>query len=201
MVFFLKIFLVRHGQSYANRNNIFAGHYNSPLTMLGKRQAKRIGCFLAKKNIEAVFCSDLKRAFSTAKIIAGQFSKKPQMFKKRELREMKFGLWEAKKAHVFTGTMGLLEKKWRKDHFHFTPPGGENYCKLESRVKPVLRKILNSGFENILIVSHYGPTRIIPKILFGWNEKKTMVLKVPNNSVFEILFENSQPKKFRQRFF
>ena len=62
-----RIILVRHGQSEANANFIFAGHSDFPLTEFGHAQAKLVAEYLAKnEKIDAIYSSDLKRAYYTA---------------------------------------------------------------------------------------------------------------------------------------
>ena len=60
------ILLLRHGESEANINKIFAGNTDAPLTERGLNQAKITALYLKDKNISAVYSSDLSRAYCTA---------------------------------------------------------------------------------------------------------------------------------------
>ena len=61
-----RIILVRHGQSVANANLIFAGHSDFDLTDFGRAQAELLAKHLHKnEKIDAIYSSDLKRAYNT----------------------------------------------------------------------------------------------------------------------------------------
>ena len=64
------LYFVRHGQSQANVDRVFAGQNSSPLTELGKKQAKLAGQHAMSLNIDHIIASPLKRAHDTALIIA-----------------------------------------------------------------------------------------------------------------------------------
>lgn len=111
-----KLYLVRHGQSLHNVNNIVSGqHGDPPLTDHGREQARHAKENLASVTIDVVYSSDLQRARETAEIIIGrQISKDNQL---AELRERYFGKLEGvhstefEKLHV--RTLGLPdEQRW-----------------------------------------------------------------------------------------
>ncbi len=71
------IYLIRHGQAVSNINydkppkfHTQWGEKESPLTPLGKEQARKRSAELKNIHFDAVFSSDLVRAFQTAEIIA-----------------------------------------------------------------------------------------------------------------------------------
>ena len=65
------VLLVRHGHSEANLLKLFAGHKDYVLTELGHEQGKKVAQYLQKiYHVDAVYSSDLSRAFQTAEHIA-----------------------------------------------------------------------------------------------------------------------------------
>ena len=81
-----RLILIRHGESIANAKGIRQGQkIDTPLTTLGKIQAKKIAERLKEENITKIFSSDLKRAHHTAKEISKKLGKKILLDKK--LRE------------------------------------------------------------------------------------------------------------------
>jgi len=56
------------------------------ITNLGKEQARALGQFLADKDIEALYSSDLPRALRTAEVVSKVLNLKPKILK--ELREI-----------------------------------------------------------------------------------------------------------------
>lgn len=61
---------MRHGESQANVDRIFAGQFDTPLTTRGREQAKLAAQHAKGLNIDHIISSPLSRAHDTAKIIA-----------------------------------------------------------------------------------------------------------------------------------
>jgi alpha-ribazole phosphatase len=154
------IYLVRHGtvQSPADPKR-FIGHLDLPLNAQGRRQAEGLADALRDAPLSAVFCSDLKRSFETAEIIAKPHGISCVAW--RDLREISLGRWE-----------GLSFDEVRERHpeefhargldiIHYRPPEGESFMDCASRVMPSFYEILNSTRGNILIAGHAGVNRII----------------------------------------
>ena len=65
------LLLVRHGESEANKEQIFGGHFNAPLIENGVIQAETTAKYIKENyNVHKVYASDLKRAFVTGSCIA-----------------------------------------------------------------------------------------------------------------------------------
>ena len=64
------IFLVRHGETVDNANNIMQGQTQGCLNERGREQARQVAERLASEQIDAVVASDLRRAVQTAEVIA-----------------------------------------------------------------------------------------------------------------------------------
>lgn len=85
-----RIYVVRHGQTTHNRDNIISGHDDDPeLTEQGIAQAQETRDKLAHISFDEVYSSDLQRAVKTAEIIAGKPVHESRQV--RGLRERKFG--------------------------------------------------------------------------------------------------------------
>lgn len=64
----MKIILVRHGESEANKG--LTEHEDSPLTKKGRIQAEHVGRSLKRQKISAIYTSNLSRAKETGEIIS-----------------------------------------------------------------------------------------------------------------------------------
>ena len=64
------LYLVRHGETVDNVNQIMQGQTQGQLTENGIRQAQEVRDHLASEDFSAIISSDLKRSVDTAKIIA-----------------------------------------------------------------------------------------------------------------------------------
>ena len=90
-----RLILIRHGQSEANLTRRFAGHFNAPLTELGRSQAEKSAEYVAENyKVSKVYASDLARAFDTGLAIAQ--SHNIPIYKTQQLREIFAGDWEGK---------------------------------------------------------------------------------------------------------
>ena len=64
------LYLVRHGETVDNVNQIMQGQTQGQLTENGIRQAQEVRDKMAAEDFAAIIASDLKRSVDTAKIIA-----------------------------------------------------------------------------------------------------------------------------------
>ena len=90
-----KLYLVRHGQTLFNELHMTQGWCDSPLTELGKKQAKEAGRSLRNVDFSAVYTSTSERTSDTAELITD----KPYT-RLKALKEIYFGLYEGKKISI-----------------------------------------------------------------------------------------------------
>jgi 2,3-bisphosphoglycerate-dependent phosphoglycerate mutase len=87
-------YLVRHGESIANKNLVLSGVYDHPLTDTGRAQARQAGLKLNGTPITQVFSSVLCRAIETAEIILAQANIVPvSWIRDARLNERDFGIY------------------------------------------------------------------------------------------------------------
>ena len=68
------LLLIRHGESIANVDGRFAGHLDIPLSETGYVQADITAHYIhSHYTVDAVYASDLLRAFHTGKAVADAF--------------------------------------------------------------------------------------------------------------------------------
>ena len=83
-----RIFLIRHGETSANSELRYQGQIDTPLNNLGLQQAKQLAQDLKNVPLSKIYTSDLKRAYTTAQIIAKPHHIKIKKFPK--LRERNY---------------------------------------------------------------------------------------------------------------
>lgn len=91
-------YLIRHGETYANKLNIMQGTLNSEITKLtirGQREASKYKNLLQEYEIDKVFTSPLARAIATSQIIC-QSNNMPFSIDSR-LSEISYGNWNGQK--------------------------------------------------------------------------------------------------------
>jgi broad specificity phosphatase PhoE len=64
------LYFIRHGLSEMNKQGVWSGTSETPLSAEGRKQAKQAGKQAKNLHIDYIVCSPLSRALDTAKIIA-----------------------------------------------------------------------------------------------------------------------------------
>ena len=133
------LFVVRHGATRANEDDVDAGSLDFPLAKKGKKEVAFIARSLSHLDIDGVYSSPVHRAVQTAKILA-----KPHGLKPRLLDD----LIEAKLKPNFVGKPG-------RHHILESPEAfQETYDELQERVLRAVSKIQAEVKTNAIMVSH-----------------------------------------------
>ncbi len=156
-----KLILIRHGQSMANLEHIFAGAYDVELSTLGRQQAEKTAEYIAENYIvDKVYSSDLKRAFETGKCVADRLN--IEIVPEQGLREIFAGSWEGKRFDELEKEFAEKYNIWRNDIGNAVTNNGESVRDLSVRVSAALEKIAceNDG-KTIVIATHATPIRVM----------------------------------------
>ena len=133
------LFVVRHGETPANQEEIDAGSLDYPLDKKGVKEVAYIAKTLAKCKISAVYCSPVFRAVQTAKILA-----RPHKLKVKILED----LTEAKLKPKFVGRSG-------RHHILTTPEAfEETYEEVQQRMLRAVNFIRKEQSGNVIAVAH-----------------------------------------------
>ena len=153
------ILLVRHGESEGNVLNVFTGHRAYPLTPMGHRQAAITAQYIKEHYaVDAVYSSDLPRAFQTAEHIALQYEL--PIVTDPALRELYGGQWENRDFSELPDQYPQDFSVWSNDTIHARCTGGESVLELTARVVTGIRKIAEKHpGKTLVMVSHATPIR------------------------------------------
>lgn len=130
------VYLVRHAPTKLSAKASL-GWLNEPLSGEGRKEAKKIGDFMASRSIERVLSSDLKRATQTAKQVAHRTGA-PLLQRDRVWRAWSLGEFEGRESDEFKAVQDGLVKNL-PDH---PLPGGESFQSFAGRFLPALRGVL-----------------------------------------------------------
>lgn len=140
----MRLFLIRHGESQANIDRVYAGHVDTPLTACGCDQAKAIRPILEKIPFDRVYTSDLRRAWDTQKNALPNAVCMPTDL----LREFD------------VGNLAGQSFVWHKDKIamdrDYTPYGGENVDMVCTRLGCFLDMLEEDPCENVAAFTHHG---------------------------------------------
>lgn len=143
-----RVLLTRHGQSEWNAEGRWQGQADPPLSELGRRQA--LHAARAIGTVDAIHCSPLQRASTTAHLIAEELGVGP-VSAEDGLVERCAGEWEGlTRAEIDDLYPGYLAEGRR-------PPGWEDDTAVEARVFAALDRIARLHPRgDVLAVAHAG---------------------------------------------
>jgi probable phosphoglycerate mutase len=167
-----RLYLVRHGQSAGNAEGRFGGHSATPLSDLGREQARLTAEALARENINAIYSSDLLRTMQTAEPLAELLNipvVPTPAFRERHVGVLE-GLTfdESKIAHP-RDYYALVNR-----NIHHVITNGESYRHLLRRATGELRDILRTHQgQKIAVFSHTGVICFLTLNLIGAIQRHT----------------------------
>ena len=172
----MKIYLVRHGETFEGNQGIILGNMPGTLADSGKIYAKNVGSYISTlvPKPQQIVSSDLRRAVATAEIISKitdiQLSFEPL------LRERSAGVVEGKME---------IEIDW--DSYEKQPLayrkhlGGESFKEVNKRVKKFLDNILKQSNTDLILVTHSVVISMFLSELLEWDYKKSLGYKYKNS--------------------
>ena len=173
--------LVRHGQTYWNKNGIMHGQYDIPLNYTGVKQAEKVSNELKDNHFDLCFCSPLSRARSTAFSILKHHKNTKIVYDER-LMELSKGLLEGK--HLNSEKMLKDENLRLLEKFKI-----ESKQAFFSRVKGFIDEIeARYKGKRILIVAHSGTIKML---LFSFDFPKKPIHK----AYYDLHIKNCKPYK------
>jgi len=155
------LIIVRHGESEANGNSIFAGHLDVDLTQRGLQQAELTARYIQEHyRVDAIYASDLQRAYHTALPIANAST--AYVIKTDQLREIFAGEWEGLRFDDLQTRYSESYGVWLNDISKARPTNGESVEQVSSRIWEVIQQIQHVNQEKtVVVVTHGTPIRTL----------------------------------------
>jgi len=152
------VILVRHGETVWNSLGKYQGQQDIPLSAVGINQGNRLADFFQNWTINAVYSSDLQRAYDTAALIASRHNLTVHV--DQRLREYAMGEWEGlTREQVMAKYRDIYNR--RTNDINVRPPGGESGAEVKTRVLQWLHEIIETELETVVAVSHSGTIRAL----------------------------------------
>jgi broad specificity phosphatase PhoE len=152
------ILLARHGESDWNRVMRWQGFADRPLTDVGRRQAAELAGRLGETELDAIYSSDLQRAWETAEIVARSKGLTSQTTP--DLREVDVGSWSGLERSE-------AEERFPEGYARWLNGGegwddGETYEQMSERVLRAIHRIAEAHEGGrVLVVAHGGSIRAV----------------------------------------
>jgi len=179
----MRLLLIRHGEIDFNRESRYCGITDVPINRTGIAQARQLKLLIANEKIDRIYCSPLRRAKETARIIFGQ-RPAPRCPSGRRtcsegtesiriepaLAEINFGKLECLFVEEVKEKFPCFYRQWLTNLEKAKPPGGESVAQCRRRIWKFIRVLIsdkNNHHKTIALVMHGGPIKILITKIFN----------------------------------
>jgi len=160
----MKIYIIRHGETDANKNGIIQGWQDDPLNEFGIELAVLSGQGMKGIHFDAAFTSPLRRAKKTAEIVLQESGNAHLLDQTAtihlqtddRLKEMCLGDIEGKKFRPGEAEIDPAAiKQYFVDPFVLDPfPHGEHITDVIVRTQDFLKELATKPYESVLVATH-----------------------------------------------
>ncbi len=158
----IKITYFVHGTTKDNEKGISSGWSDVGLSELGVKQSIELKDQIKDKKFDVVFCSDLRRAVDSAKLV---FEGVAPIIPDQRLRECNYGKFNGHSSEI----VEPMQEKMITEKF----PDGESYEDVKTRVADFLEFLKqNYDGKSVALVSHKAPQLALEVLLKNktWDE-------------------------------
>jgi broad specificity phosphatase PhoE len=180
------VFLVRHGATAWNHSKKAQGQADIELNDTGYRQAIATAEELSHVSVEAVYSSDLKRAYGTAEPIAKTHGVEVET--DPAFREIDQGEWEGLHVDEIRRRWPDL---WGPARHYSTRPGGESPQQVRERALQALENVVKAHPDGaVVVVSHGGTIRWLSAEALGYDDRRSARIRgLGNGAVVRVTAE------------
>ncbi len=182
-----RIIAIRHGETAWNVDARLQGHLDVELNAKGFWQADRVARALADESIDAIYTSDLMRAWHTASAIEKAVG--APVTANQGLRERGFGSYEGKTYAELEAQWPDAALRWRKREPDWAPPGGETLLDLRQRVSKTVAALAqrHTGGQ-IVMVAHGGVMDVLYRLATGQDLQAPRTWHLGNAAINRLLW-------------
>ena len=163
------LYLIRQGETPANRAGVFLGSTDSALNELGISQAVELAKTFKYIELDVILSSPLKRAFKTALHIAAE--KEIDIKKDDHLKEINFGIWEGLQYKEIIKSNPREWEERGENWLDFSPKDGESFQFFYNRVSDTIVSILEKyKGKKIAVISHDGVMKVMASKLLNMGQ-------------------------------
>lgn len=155
----MKIYIIRHGETQWNKEEVFRGRKDISLNETGKKQVERVGLYFSHRPINRIVSSPLARARQTAEAISNPISIAIETME--ELTDFNFGIWEGLPLREVEKRFPADFAIWKTSPEKLRIENGDTLAMVRNRISAGLANITSGQEGAVVIVTH----RVICKII------------------------------------
>ncbi len=182
-----RIIALRHGETTWNVDTRIQGQLDIPLNATGEWQVARLGAALAGETLDAIYSSDLMRAFETALAVALPHG--AVVVADHGLREREFGVFQGRTFAEIEATWPDQALRWRQRDPSFAPEGGESLLVFRGRVVAAASRLAAlHPDQQIALVAHGGVMDVLYREATGQDLQAPRTWALGNAAINRLLW-------------
>jgi probable phosphoglycerate mutase len=192
----MRLLLVRHGHVEGIAPERFRGRADIDLTSQGRQAVAQTAERLAGAQIDAIYCSPLKRCRDTANAIAA--TTHTPMSVLDDFNDLDYGAWQWKTHEEARAEDAELYARWRSAPQEVRFPGGESLSQLSERALRTIKilKARHAG-RTVVTVAHDSVNRVILLDALGLGLERYWRLEQSPCGINEIVYEGEATRLVR----
>ena len=156
----MKLYIIRHGQTAWNKEEVFRGTKDIPLNEVGLKEAAALGNYLKPVSFDALYTSPLSRAVQTARAVGKMAGLEPVV--EPNLIDLNFGAWQGVAHEDVKKKFPDLYETWITAPNQARFPEGESLNDVLKRVETLVSTLLEKHPDGtVAVFSH----RVVCKVL------------------------------------
>jgi phosphoserine phosphatase len=194
----MNIYLVRHGETVGNKEEIFRGRKDVPLNDTGKKQAQATAAYFARVSVKPILSSPLSRALRTAAPIGETVGIPVETME--ALTDIDFGAWEGLSLREVEARYPNDLALWRESPEKLRVENGESLAVARERIAAGLANIVTGEEGAIIVVTHRVICKLIVLHFLGIGDEHFWDMKFDPGSIsllegqhgrFTLVFSNN----------
>lgn len=160
------IYIIRHGETQANKEGLLQGWLDTDLNEFGVELAKLTGQALKGVKFDVVFTSPLIRATHTAQLLLESSDNDAPIVIDERIKEVNMGSWQG--MPIKSEEISQEEcRRFFNDPWKFKGfPGGEDLYQLCERTQAFLRELATKDYDTVLVSTHGAALRAMLNCLY-----------------------------------
>ena len=188
-----RLIVLRHGETAWNVDTRIQGQLDIGLNDTGLWQAGRLGRALGAEAFDAIYASDLSRAWQTAEAVARhQSGASPRLRPVPEprLRERAFGSFEGRTFAEIESQTPVDARRWRTRDPEFAPDGGgESLLAFRERIVGVASELAARHAGGLVaLVAHGGVMDVLYRAATGQELQAPRTWHLGNAAINRLLW-------------
>ncbi|MBM9616788.1 alpha-ribazole phosphatase [Desulfobulbus rhabdoformis] len=186
------LYIIRHGETEANKTGVLMGSTDTPLNDKGRAQAAQLHQRTQGLEVDLICASPLSRTLETGSIVFGDSA---EITTDSNLQEFHFGDWEGMHFKEIAKQYPDIWEMWLTDWEQTQIPGAESFAGFKQRVITMVEQMVQShAGKRLAVVSHGGCIRTLLAHFFSESVSKGYwQFKVDNATLTEIEFMGELP--------